>query len=764
LTAKRSIQIAVGILLCIICQPLAAQQYPVRVQVQILQPVPAQLSNLYNGSQARMIVTLLNTDLQKPTLNVRLRLNIRGTTVALRNRDYGSYPLLQLDAGLPVQLSLNDLAPYFNLDNMEISGIPPSQLQQSGKLPDGFYTFCVDVVEVSSGQLISNDKQSCSPPVWIATSDPPFLNLPRKGEAVAFREPLNIVFNWTPRHLGSPNAAFLTEYEFTMVELWDTTILPEAAFGTMPPLYQTNTNATTLLYGPAEPPLLPGKRYGWRIRAIAKQGVDEFDIFTNHGYSEIFYFGLQEDCQPPQQVAATVANGEATITWAPQPKMFEYLVEYREQDNNNAQWFNVKSNDPQAVIRDAIPGHKYEYRVGGSCSLGSKTLGELHAFEMPAKDAVDNGSCGLLSDIKLANSTALKTLKPDDQITAGDFPVRFLTLKNSGDSYTGTGYITIPFLGYNRVKVKFDNIQVNTDRQLMKGMLMTTFDSTKLQGTNVDSVIQAFANLASVINDLIQLTIDADYLKVKEMAEQIKKLAEEELPDELKTRMNQAADNLVQAKTEYDAAKKAVADAKTPEERAAAQEKVDAAKQKFEDAKKEAVAVNKEKEELVNDVAGIIVKAIRELKEDAKDWDKSAELPAKKAALKQALYEKQGLEETTDAGSIGIAIGSVKQVILSDAEVSDEMKQFNEVSEQYNLTNANVIAYNLVSAIQKFYEMPAAIGQFLSKDKALKGTSMLKTVMTDKMHGKTDEELILVVKQSILEQLSIILNSDQLTK
>ncbi|WP_149698696.1 fibronectin type III domain-containing protein [Chitinophaga sp. CF418] len=750
-------------LLCIICSPLAAQQYPVKVQVQTLQPVPAQISNLYNGSQARMIITLLNTDLQEATMNVRLRLNIKGTTVALRNRDYGSYPLVRLDAGIPVQLSLNDLAPYFNLDNMEISGIPPSQLQQTGKLPDGFYTFCVDVLDANSGRLVSNDKLSCSPPAWISTSEPPLLNLPRKGEAVAFREPLNIVFNWTPRHMGSPNAAFLTEYEFTLVELWDTTILPEAAFGTMPPLYQTYTSATTLLYGPAEPPLLPGKRYGWRIRAIAKQGVDEFDIFTNHGYSEIYYFNLQDDCQPPQQVAATVANGEATVTWLPQPKMFEYLVEYREQDNDKATWFNVKSSDPQAVIRDAVPGHKYEYRVGGSCSLGSKTLGELHSFEMPAKDAVDSGSCGLLSDIKLANDTALKTLQPDDQIMAGDFPVRFMTLKNNGGSYSGTGYITIPFLGYNRVKVKFDNIQVNTNRQLMKGMLVTTFDSTKLQGTSVDSVVQAIGSLASVINDLIHLTLDADYVKVKEMAEAIKKAAEEELPEELKTRMNQAADNLVNAKDEYDAAKKELADAKTPEEKAAAEQKVKDAEKKFDDAKEEVKAVNKEKEKLVNDVAGIIVKAIKELKEDAKGWDKSADLSTQQAAMRQAVYDKQGLEETTDA-SIGFAIGDIQQVTLSDAEISDEMKQFDEVVEQFHLTSANVKAYRLVSAIQKFYDTPAAIAQFLSQDKALKGTSMLKALMTDKMQGKTDKELIKVVKQSILDQLIIILNSDQLTK
>lgn len=762
MTAKRIFQILVGILFYIICQPLSAQQYPVRVQVQALQPVSPMLANLYTGSQARLIVTLLNTDLQQPTLSVRLRLSIKGTTVSLRNTDYGSYPIIQLDAGVPVQLSLNDLTSYFNVTNMEVSGMTPAQLMQSGKLPDGFYSFCIDVIETSSGRQISNDKQSCSPSVWISSSDPPLLNLPRKGEAIAFNEPLNIVFNWTPRHLGSPNAAFFTEYEFTMAELWDTTILPEAAFGTVAPLYQTTTTATTLLYGPAEPPLLPGKRYGWRIRAIAKQGLDVFDVFTNNGYSEIYYFTLQQDCQPPQQIAATIANGEATITWAPQPKMFEYQVQYREQDNDKAEWFNLRTTETQVVIKDAVPGHKYEYRVGGSCSLGSVTLGEALAFEMPAKK-IDSGYCGLMSNIKLENDSVLKTLQPDDQIMAGDFPVRFTTLKNSGNSYSGTGYITIPFLGYNRVKVTFDNIQVNTSKQLMSGMLMTTFDPNASQVVSVDTVAQALANLASVINDLAHLTLDADYLTIQAMAEQIKKLAEEELPDALKTRMIEAADNLVSAKQDYDAAKKELSEAKTSEEKAAAQEKVDAAKQKFEDAKKEVAAVNEVKNKLVDAVADIFVSAIKALKDDSKDLDQSSDLKTQTTAMKQALYEKQGLTETAAASS-DFSIGTVEQVSLSDQEITAEMKQFNEVSKKYDIAASNVKAFKLVKAIQKFYETPAAISQYLTGDKALNGKSMLKTIMTDKMNGKTDAELIETVKKSILNQLTIILNSDQLTQ
>jgi hypothetical protein len=378
---------------------------------------------------------------------------------------------------------------------------------------------------------------------------------------------------------------------------------------------------------------------------------------------------------------------------------------------------------------------------------------------MPAKNAVDSGSCGLLSDIKLANDTVLKTLQPDDQIMAGDFPVRFMTLKNNGSSYTGTGYITIPFLGYNRVKVKFDNIQVNTNRQLMKGMLMTTFDSTKLQGTNVDSVVQAIANLASVINDLIHLTIDADYIKVKEMAEQIKKLAEEELPEDLKTRMNQAADNLVNAKEEYDAAKKELADAKTPEEKAAAEKKVKDAEQKFEDAKKEVEAVNKEKEALIKAVADVVVAAIKELKSDTQGLNKQSDLDDYTAKLKREIFENQGLQ-ATPSEEIPIVIGNIKEVTLATEDMTDDIKNYNNLSDQYLAANGAVKVYKIAQALQRFYSDASSISQFFADDKALNGKSMLKTIMEEKEKNKRNEDLIAEIKASLLEKIIIIINAE----
>ena len=752
MTVKRNILTYLFPLLLIllsgaIYSPVSAQQFPVRVQVQCIPPFSPQLAGLYSGTQAKLIVTLINTDLQKPTLNVRLRFTIKGSNVSLRSRDYGYYPPVTLDAGLPVQLSLNDLAPYFNPDNLDVAGMSKAALQQNGQLPDGYYTICAEAVEINSGQLVSNEKQGCSPPAWLSVSEPPLLNLPRKGEAVAFREPLNIIFNWTPRHMSSPNAAFQTEYEFTLVEVWDNGVLPEAAFGTMPPLYQNTTSSTTLLYGPTEPPLLPGKQYAWRIQAKAKQGLDEYAVFRNNGYSEIFYFRLQEDCQPPEQVAATQENGRINITWAPQPKMFEYIVEYREQDKPNAEWFNVKSTSASATINDAIPGHKYEYRVGGYCSQGNKTLGDTHAFEVPKKDTA-NKNCGILPDISISNQTPIQQLQPDDQIMAGDFPVRLLKVQGSG-SFTGSGYITIPFIGYNRVKVKFENIKVNTDRQLISGAIMTTFDSLKTQVVDVDSVIHVITDLASVINDLAHLTIDSDYLTVKELADKIREMAEEELPQELKDRIIKAADNLEQAKKEYDDAQAKKDAATTQEQRTEAQKKVDAAKEKFNNAKEEVKAVTAEKAALVKAVTDVLVTAIKELKDEARTSESSAitNFTTQQRQIKQAIFDNQGIG--TDTTTMDVEDLGGYDEIRGETNIPESSRSFAQTLKDYDQKRKLLIGLKLIFALSDYYKDEQTLSKDFKEDASLNGKALIREIMDRKLKNTSKEDMIRYAKEQL---------------
>ncbi len=725
-----------------------AQNFPVTAQVQVLPPVSAQITSLYQGTRPKMIVTLINTDMRKPVLTVRLRFTIKGTLATLRNKDYGYYPPIELEAGVPVRLTLDDLAPYFKTDNLDISGIPSWQFAQTSKLPDGYYTYCVEVIETTSGQQVSSPQLGCSPMVWITTSEPPLLNLPKKGETVAMREPMNLIFNWTPRHMNSPNAAFQTQYEFTIAELWDTITPPEAAFMNTPPLYQEVVNATTFLYGPVNPPLLPYKRYAWRVRAIAKQGVDEYDIFRNNGYSEIFYFSLQEDCQPPQMVASSVENGKITISWAPSPKMFEYRVEYREQGNADAAWFNMKTTDDRVTLYDVLPGRSYEYRVGGSCTEGITSFGDIRGFKVPQRDTALMSRCGLIPNINITNRTPIAQLVSGDMIFAGDFPVRIITVNGAG-SYSGTGYVMVPFLGDQKVAVNFNGITVNTDRKLIGGVIMTTYDANK-KLASVGEVVGAIKDLASVVNDLGHLALDMNYLDYQRLTDSLRTMAEKELPEELKNRVLAAADKMDEAKKEYDQAKKEYDEATTPEEKKKAKEKLKAAESKLDEAKKELEAVMKEKDKLVKSVADIIIKAIKSLKNDIRvsDRDQTNYSEALKALqAKVAIDTAAKLPEGWEA----IDLGELEE----DApdEVTNSRAAFNQEIHDLYALKAIYLRGKLFESFFKFFASADEVNRSFGKDPLINGQELLKAVIEKKQQKVPESEIIDYIKVNLTKYL-----------
>ncbi|WP_205513248.1 fibronectin type III domain-containing protein [Longitalea arenae] len=486
--ALRLVQLT--ILLLLMQLPLHAQVYPVQVVSQLLPPYTLNISEYYQGNQERLVVLLTNTDLTKPALQVRLKMSIQGQNAKLRSRDGVYYPPITLDAGVPQRITLADLAPYFNLNNLELEGITRSQFQQSQKLPEGFYQFCFEAYEYNTNRLVGRSHCAMA---WISLLDPPLLNLPRKTESIAFKDPSNIIFQWTPRNMGSPTAAFNTEYEFTLVELWDNGISPEAAFGTMQPLYRTTTQATTLLYGPAEPLLIPGKRYGWRIRAQNSNGSQNTDAYRNNGYSEIFWFTYQRDCPMPFNVQSEVSGGRATITWNAALQQTRFSVDYREKGQTANQWYTVNSSTNRVMLYDLKKDKQYEYRVGAYCdvNLGATfpangaVYSDIKSFYIDGSSVDLEAGCNILQpELKIANRNPIQTLMSGDVITAGDFPVRLITVQGQSN-FSGTGYITIPFLGKVAVKVRFSGITVNTDKQLIGGVIETTYDKESKQIVDV---------------------------------------------------------------------------------------------------------------------------------------------------------------------------------------------------------------------------------------------------------------------------------------
>ncbi|WP_159090720.1 fibronectin type III domain-containing protein [Aquimarina aquimarini] len=488
--------------LCFLLMSLSsiAQVFPVTATPQIVPPYSLKLSEYSTSISEKLILNLLLTDVNEFNFQVGLKLYIENNSgIAIQSSDVvvGANPIF-LDGGTPLRLSNLDLQPYFSLQNLQ--GITPQQY--STTLPEGLYRFCFEVYDVITGKRIS--RKSCAT-VYLVLNDPPFLNMPNKGEQVVVRDPQNIIFQWTPRHLNATNVS----YEFTLAELWDTQIDPQAAFLASRPLYQTTTFATTLLYGPAETSLLPDKNYAWRVRAIVNDGISESSVFKNNGYSEIYHFAYTGLCGEPQYILAEGQNPtKEKILWQGVEHK-RYNVQYRKKGVENSRWFEEETQNQYATINALAPGTTYEFRVGGRCmDNGGFTYSQIYEFttEISSQETATY-NCGITPEIIITNQEPLQELLNGDVFTAGDFPVTIMELADplnisQEGRYSGWGYIVVPYLMDTRLKVIFDNIKINTEYQLIQGTVYTDYDP---DWSGVDDISDELDLLGGLLEELTNL-------------------------------------------------------------------------------------------------------------------------------------------------------------------------------------------------------------------------------------------------------------------
>jgi hypothetical protein len=286
----------IWVLLCALVMGAQAQT-PVQVTPQLLPPYSLQVSEYYSGIQPKLQVLLLNRDINQPTIQVKLKMTVESQNCKLRTKDNAVTPTFTLTNGVPYYLTPQDLQTFFSSANLDFGGgYSQQQYDQTGRLPEGLYSFYFEAFELYTGNLVSNKGFALG---WLTLADPPLLNTPAKAEGVTPNNPQNIVFNWTPRHNTSPTAGYVTDYVFSITEITDINISPEQAFASGQPLFTDSVQITTYLYGPERPQLIAGKRYAWRVQAKAKNGGQQLAMFRNNGFSEVYWFTYQNNCAAP---------------------------------------------------------------------------------------------------------------------------------------------------------------------------------------------------------------------------------------------------------------------------------------------------------------------------------------------------------------------------------------------------------------------------------------------------------------------------------
>lgn len=659
-----------------------AQVSPVQVIPQMIPPYSLKLSDFNTTSSEKIIATLILTDVVEQNIQVGIKLyieNSKGINIQSAPIVLGANPI-HLNGGIPLRLSNIDLKPYFQLDNLQ--GISPQQYNQS--LPDGLYQFCFEVYEWSSKQILS--RKNCAP-AYLVLNDPPILNLPNRGELVTEKNIQNIIFQWTPRHLNANNV----QYEFTLVELWDSQVNPQAAFLASVPLYQTTTRANTLLYGPGETALLPDKVYGWRVKALVSDGINETSVFRNDGYSEIFHFTYTKNCDSPKYILAESDSPTSEkITWE-QSEHLKYQVQVRKKSTSSTgNWYDTNAYNQYATLHNLEAGTLYQFRVGGQCiDNGGYTYSQVYEFTTAlVNESSSTYNCGITPEIVIDNFKPLKKLYVNEVFIAGDFPVTVKRIKgentineesavfSENGFFSGIGYIVVPYLQDLKVLVSFKNIKINDDYQLIKGVVETEYDE------NWENIVDA--REIDVLKDIIEVMEHA-INKIREGGltgqglEQLIEQIKNDLPADVIDDLKEIKDKIIVLEEAYE-------NAETEEEKKQIKEQISTLNNEFAD-KMESVEAK---------IIDLVIKAIKKYYTQNKLHESSL------ISQYQAIYGKPtkstevGFEFLAEDDDYNSNLKFEGEVLIS--ELPSEFKEVFEMQEKYHLyfMSKAIVAYTKV--------------------------------------------------------------------
>ena len=460
-------------------QPLRAQYYPIHATVQWPSPQSPYLSDYYSGSRDRLIVNLLNRDLQQPLLFARLRIRIKSTGFLATSREEINYPMLELSANVPTRLTNIDLSPYLQPQNLQINGS-----LRNGQLPTGYTEFSVQVVDYYTGRTLSAWHTGRS---YLDVKKPPILNFPEKDARIGVTEPLYLRFQWMPRHQGLAG----TEYEFVLKELPNNGAAPQSAFAYGNEIYRVRTRNTTLNYTHLDPVLFPNRCYAWQVQAIARDGVDEVGMFENGGYSEINWFYLTDDCQAPTGLRAHPRFAKVDLSWNKVIGTTGYVVECRPKGKfDNYEWSRTQIAGEHLTLAQLKLGWTYEWRVGTLCTDDHPVFSGVSEFTLSKQNDELLADCGKEPVRKDLSQEPNLRIKAGDIVTiGGDYPMTITEVVPLGDGwYSGRGKTRLKTIIDAPVALRFDRLRINVDNFQIDGMVEASYDEKKGKIANLDDV------------------------------------------------------------------------------------------------------------------------------------------------------------------------------------------------------------------------------------------------------------------------------------
>ena len=216
---KKYIIIVLSFFSILNCSDFLAQVFPVNSNLILTPPHPITYSKYTDIGSNSIQANLSFVDLNEPSWDVYLSISIESQDIKIStNPNFKPSLPVTLYSGVPKILKGSDFYEYFDFNNVVFQNIDAATINSTGNLPEGFYTFCITVLDYKSGIPISST--SCNS-AYLTLETPPIIISPDCESAVEPSGSPNIFFNWQMAGGSSPTTTFNSTYKLFLYQITD---------------------------------------------------------------------------------------------------------------------------------------------------------------------------------------------------------------------------------------------------------------------------------------------------------------------------------------------------------------------------------------------------------------------------------------------------------------------------------------------------------------------------------------------------------------
>lgn len=288
----------------------------------------------------------------------KLSLTIKGRGIELKSSPEWYPKPIDLNGEPILNLTSYDLAPYFDIENLDFTGYSKEDYVLQGGVPDGSYNVCFQLYDNTSDAFAAVGNKACVV-MWAKKEDVPKITNPTRNPTIDQSIPYN--FTWIPRHTSGG----LIAYDFEIYEE-NTSMSYNDIMLYNSPVLKTTTSTTSYLLNANNNILKRGRKYFCIVKANATLGGT---VFKNGGYSEPEYFsyGVEKGSRDAEN-SCPLPDGQVFINEISQGCSVEagYVsTEYIElvvvgqgsEDFVNLEGYIIDDNNHEGVEIGNEPGH-----------------------------------------------------------------------------------------------------------------------------------------------------------------------------------------------------------------------------------------------------------------------------------------------------------------------------------------------------------------------------------------------------------------------